>query len=564
MSTYVKITDFASKDTLLSGNPAKIVKGSEIGAEFDALTTADASNVKGPVSTVTDNAVVRWDTTTGRIVQGSGVTVSDADIVTASGFSGPHNGTVGATTPSTGAFTTLSATAATLSDTSAAAGAVTAASYKNTTADGFVRTSFYNSSNAIKGTIAYYNPSHATRAGQFWLRTEDSGSVYIGVNDAAVGTFSSTGLAVTGTVSATGAGSIGTATPVSASVLTLQESASLSGALALKNRNSTQTWTISVDSQAVDDRILSFVDTTGGTGSLLNLTQSGNLGLGVTPSASARPSLQLGSIGNGLASRSASITGLTQNCYYNAGFKYSSSSTPTGAFELDSGAFYWYTAASGTAGNAITFTQAMTLDASGNLQTAGYVQSGTYTKALSYLWAAGTGTAGGVYLGAGLANGLIAQASGGTGTTTTYIGNQAITTSSDERLKDNIVPTQRNATELLMQWDIIDHTWNDPSDQSENNRNSRGVWTGIRAQQVQPITPWLVNKPVVDTNDDGSINPWTMDFGYAVPLVVKMNQEQQAEIETLKAKVAQLEADKAQLLLVLASVDDRLAALEAK
>jgi hypothetical protein len=36
-------------------------------------------------------------------------------------------------------------------------------------------------------------------------------------------------------------------------------------------------------------------------------------------------------------------------------------------YELGSGAHYWYTAPSGTAGNAISFTQAMTLDASGNL-----------------------------------------------------------------------------------------------------------------------------------------------------------------------------------------------------
>lgn len=40
MSAYTKTTNFATKDTLTTGNPAKIVKGSEIGAEFDNIATA--------------------------------------------------------------------------------------------------------------------------------------------------------------------------------------------------------------------------------------------------------------------------------------------------------------------------------------------------------------------------------------------------------------------------------------------------------------------------------------------------------------------------------------------
>jgi len=137
-------------------------------------------------------------------------------------------------------------------------------------------------------------------------------------------------------------------------------------------------------------------------------------------------------------------------------------------------------------------------------------------------------------------NSYLSRGSAGSGTTTWYIGNQTITTSSDERLKANIAPTERNALELLQQWEIVDHTWNDPSDQCENNRNSRGVWTGVVAQQVQPITPWLVNKPLEEINEDGSINPWTMDFGYAVPLLVKAIQEQQAMIDEMKAEIAAL------------------------
>jgi hypothetical protein len=43
MANYVKITNFSSKDALLSGNPAKVVKGSEIDAEFNALATSISS-----------------------------------------------------------------------------------------------------------------------------------------------------------------------------------------------------------------------------------------------------------------------------------------------------------------------------------------------------------------------------------------------------------------------------------------------------------------------------------------------------------------------------------------
>lgn len=44
--TYTKIVDYAAKDLLLHGDPAKAVKGTEIGAEFDAIAAADALNLK--------------------------------------------------------------------------------------------------------------------------------------------------------------------------------------------------------------------------------------------------------------------------------------------------------------------------------------------------------------------------------------------------------------------------------------------------------------------------------------------------------------------------------------
>ena len=43
MADYAKTTNFASKDNLTSGNPAKIVKGTEIDTEFNNIATAIAT-----------------------------------------------------------------------------------------------------------------------------------------------------------------------------------------------------------------------------------------------------------------------------------------------------------------------------------------------------------------------------------------------------------------------------------------------------------------------------------------------------------------------------------------
>ena len=46
MTTYTKITDYAAKDSLLTGNPSKVVRGTEIDAEFTSIASADADSVK--------------------------------------------------------------------------------------------------------------------------------------------------------------------------------------------------------------------------------------------------------------------------------------------------------------------------------------------------------------------------------------------------------------------------------------------------------------------------------------------------------------------------------------
>jgi len=91
----------------------------------------------------------------------------------------------------------------------------------------------------------------------------------------------------------------------------------------------------------------------------------GNLGLGVTPSASSLSGFIEGAYGT-FGQTTSLGTSIAGNAYYNSGWKYKLLSTATLQLQ-DSGGFKWNLAASGTAGAAITFTQAMTLDASGKL-----------------------------------------------------------------------------------------------------------------------------------------------------------------------------------------------------
>jgi len=108
----------------------------------------------------------------------------------------------------------------------------------------------------------------------------------------------------------------------------------------------------------------------------LTLNNAGNLGLGVTPASWATyKAFDIGYAGNGLHATGQNDLNLASNVYYNAGYKYAGSARAN-LLEMYNGQFYFKTAGSGTAGNAITFTDAMTLDASGNLMLGSTTASG--------------------------------------------------------------------------------------------------------------------------------------------------------------------------------------------
>ena len=71
MSNYTKTTNFAVKDTLASGNPAKIIKGSEINTEYDNMATAVATKADTASPTFTGTVTVPTLSVTGTATIGT-------------------------------------------------------------------------------------------------------------------------------------------------------------------------------------------------------------------------------------------------------------------------------------------------------------------------------------------------------------------------------------------------------------------------------------------------------------------------------------------------------------
>jgi hypothetical protein len=92
MSDYTKSTNFASKDNLSSGNPLKIVKGTEIDTEFNNIATAVATKADSSSPTFTGTVVIPTATiTTGTITTANisaGTITGITDLAIADGGTG--------------------------------------------------------------------------------------------------------------------------------------------------------------------------------------------------------------------------------------------------------------------------------------------------------------------------------------------------------------------------------------------------------------------------------------------------------------------------------------------
>ena len=83
MTAYTKSTNFATKDTLTSGDPLKIVKGTEINTEFDNIATAVNSKSDTASPTFTGTVTIPILSVTGTGTFGSTITYGGVTLTAA-------------------------------------------------------------------------------------------------------------------------------------------------------------------------------------------------------------------------------------------------------------------------------------------------------------------------------------------------------------------------------------------------------------------------------------------------------------------------------------------------
>ena len=215
-----------------------------------------------------------------------------------------------------------------------------------------------------------------------------------------------------------------------------------------------------------------------------------NLGLGVTPSAwgagTGSRAMDIGGYASFHQDGPTGGAGVVSNGYYNGANWIYKNSTTASRYLVSTGYHQWFVAPSGTAGNAISFTQAMALDASGNLLVgqAGDITNGGFDirpnngasgvsqLAIGHSSIAGSGTTYQVFLYTNSIIGSITQ----NGTTAV-----SYNTSSDYRLKDNQAPLTGSGAFIDA---LKPKTWNWKAD------GSKGV--GFIAHEVQEVSPTSV------------------------------------------------------------------------
>jgi len=255
----------------------------------------------------------------------------------------------------------------------------------------------------------------------------------------------------------------------------------------------------------------------------MRLTSTG-LGIGVTPSAwvttSGRKAIEVGALGNALFGAGTSDISLFSNAYINASAQFTYANNGLAArYQIPDGSHRWYIAPSGTAGNAITFTQAMTLDASGNLLVAVTSSAATNNTEGFRVISGGVptvqrGVDGGFALFYNKANSSTIGSITNSGGVATLFN-----TTSDQRLKENIQDAAPTSA-LIDSLQVRQYDW------KAGGSHQR---YGFIAQELVTVAPEAVHQPA-DPDDMMAV-----DYSKLVPMLVK-------EIQSLRQRLAALEA----------------------
>jgi hypothetical protein len=281
---------------------------------------------------------------------------------------------------------------------------------------------------------------------------------------------------------------------------------------------------------------LAFYTNSTGTGTSVSerarIDSSGNLGLGVTPSAWGSTSKALQFSTGAFEARSASFSSNT-NAYFNAGWLYVGTGRAT-LYNQTDGQHVWYNSASGTAGNAITFTQAMTLDASGNLG----VGTTTVLGSARATFKAGSALPG-ISIGMANSSGTYPaqiffdgdDTDSGSIDVNNDANTTAYTTSSDYRLKVNVQPIANALTKVSQLNPVI---WNWKKNPSLNS-------SGFIAHELQAVCPDAVTGYKDEVDEEGNPKYQGIDTSFLVATLTAAIQEQQALITQLTDRITALE-----------------------
>jgi hypothetical protein len=284
-----------------------------------------------------------------------------------------------------------------------------------------------------------------------------------------------------------------------------------------------------------------------GTNATANLTidTSGNLGLGVTPSAwnSIFKAIDVGTTASFVGSSGGAD--VFNNAYYNgSNYIYKTSDNATRYLQT-SGGHYWYNAPSGTAGNPISganaFVQAMTLDNSGNLFVG---TTSSFTARLSVQTANNNGTdyayyaknSSGTVLGYQRDDGLFNT---GSATNSPY---NFTTASAANLFTDSSGTIYRSTSSLKYKTNVQDavHGLSDllklraVTYQGKSEADTGKTFGGLIAEEVH--TAGLTE--FVQYANDGT--PDALAYGNMVSLCIKSIQELSAQVTTLQSQVAAL------------------------
>jgi hypothetical protein len=260
---------------------------------------------------------------------------------------------------------------------------------------------------------------------------------------------------------------------------------------------------------------------------LMRLDSSGNLGLGVTPSAwgSGQKAIQIGATG-ALYTPADRYLSLGSNFYDNGtnGIYLTTGHATNYQQNRTSGVHAWYNAPSGTAGNAITFTQAKTLDENGRLN----------VGATSFGYAVRAGFRGDS---SSVATVEI-QNESSTGTMLTFrtngesqVGSVSFTssgvlynTSSDYRLKNTITPMTGALAKVALLKPCT-YKWN--ADGSDGQ--------GFIAHELAEVVPQCVTGEKDALDKDGNPKYQGIDVSFLVATLTAAIQELKAEFDAYKA-----------------------------